>query len=722
MKEPGLVPLQSRVVSRGAGLPARAVSRAVSRTVRRAPRVATADTLPAGEGSRVLAETRDGVTTLARSALGHPQRSLIEAHESVHRAQFALGAAGAPVADLPELESEATAGARALVAGRAFSPGLAAPAGLRLFAELPPLERLRVGQRLAVYGDTRNPVVVVRRDWLLANGVAPGQMEVRGDGAERRVVRAALRELRRIYGNADQWESIARRTGEAKLWVRPQSWESAEVELIPEASTFTALGVDPDAQAGGDGEPLFAGDTTSAEVQRALFDTGGGAVLELEARVEDLERAYANGTRAGQWTSPGKAPWRATGPDAYVNTLEGGAAHVVGYLAEVRRRVEQIGGGDFDPVPTQVSVRAIQGFLHRRLNRVSPYFTQQANLDILPKGGSSAWERTCNVTSLAMAMGGLGISPADWKGGSGLPGVERLQQIHEELEQQSLERSVLSLRLPDFLQLVVIGMSLGDALGESSTGVVPGGFGPALDAARAEAAALVSSNAEFFRTVASGFGVERVELSIFKIESTGLNRLRAAEAFDRRLREEYRKTLQIETDRRATPRRMGGRKLGRVERRRVAAGISAFPNVLRRQLADELLRSRGVELIDGKLVREGKPIPKKERRQLQREAAAAGEQRLRTELAPDLWEEPKTVSTEAFRLQVVEKVVPHLDRGHQVMILRRGHYIRLEDVLDTGLRIDDPASIGAQSPGRDAVLSWEEANDLAFFRAYHVFR
>ena len=73
----------------------------------------------------VLAHTTRTGTTRSSGLGGHPRAAEVEAHESVHRAQFAL-AGRAPWGTAAELEAEARIGARAALASMAFRPRLAA--------------------------------------------------------------------------------------------------------------------------------------------------------------------------------------------------------------------------------------------------------------------------------------------------------------------------------------------------------------------------------------------------------------------------------------------------------------------------------------------------------------------------------------------------------------------------------------------------------------------
>jgi len=85
-----------------------------------------------GESATSVAYTDDRGTYVSPAADASPDRALIQAHESVHRAQFALGGGSVASAGEDVLEGEAQAGAHEIMAGGAFTPRNAAGAGMRL--------------------------------------------------------------------------------------------------------------------------------------------------------------------------------------------------------------------------------------------------------------------------------------------------------------------------------------------------------------------------------------------------------------------------------------------------------------------------------------------------------------------------------------------------------------------------------------------------------------
>jgi hypothetical protein len=81
-----------------------------------------------------MATTRDGVTTAERELPPH-----VEAHEAVHRAQWAARGV-APIGSRADLEHDAERGARAMTAGSSYRPAVAAPPGMTLHYDPDPFD------------------------------------------------------------------------------------------------------------------------------------------------------------------------------------------------------------------------------------------------------------------------------------------------------------------------------------------------------------------------------------------------------------------------------------------------------------------------------------------------------------------------------------------------------------------------------------------------------
>lgn len=83
----------------------------------------------------------------------------------------------------------------------------------------------------------------------------------------------------------------------------------------------------------------------------------------------------------------------------------------------------------------------------------------------------------------------------------------------------------------------------------------------------------------------------------------------------------------------------------------------------------------------------------------------------------------KSFGWKKFRAEVLTRIKPLLDQGAAIIVLRKGHYVFLIGMNEDGITLNDPAS-GLKndgSVGRNSHISWQKANTLSFFRAYHVF-
>ena len=110
----------------GSGFQAKRTAAVQIRNRTEPPRPAGAAFTPAPAPDGALAVTRASGTSFTPQVTGHPRRTEIEAHEAVHRSQFAL-AGTRPIGTTAQLEAEARGGSRRLMRGLDFEPSLAAP-------------------------------------------------------------------------------------------------------------------------------------------------------------------------------------------------------------------------------------------------------------------------------------------------------------------------------------------------------------------------------------------------------------------------------------------------------------------------------------------------------------------------------------------------------------------------------------------------------------------
>lgn len=84
-------------------------------------------------GKRPIAETTSKGSTFDKQVHSHPDRSIIEAHEAVHREQFSIGHSANSFASRSQLEAEADVGSAKINKGQSFTAKHAAHPSMRLF-------------------------------------------------------------------------------------------------------------------------------------------------------------------------------------------------------------------------------------------------------------------------------------------------------------------------------------------------------------------------------------------------------------------------------------------------------------------------------------------------------------------------------------------------------------------------------------------------------------
>jgi hypothetical protein len=134
-------------------------------------------------------------------------------------------------------------------------------------------------------------------------------------------------------------------------------------------------------------------------------------------------------------------------------------------------------------------MKQVIGYINRQLNTNTIYYTQMSNANILHGNGLTAAWRTCNMTVISMMLEALGKSSKDYTGD-----ITKLQNEagkHDEALglNNTKPEDLTNLRLPDFLQLVAIGIA----------------------GSRESAASSITSHA-FITDVARSFGLKVVDI------------------------------------------------------------------------------------------------------------------------------------------------------------------------------------------------------------------
>ncbi len=126
-------------------------------------------------------------------------------------------------------------------------------------------------------------------------------------------------------------------------------------------------------------------------------------------------------------------------------------AHVA-TIGALRQQVAALDGAGLDPA----ALGQVKARLYRAIAQLAPYYSQGRNMNVL-EGEST---RTCNITSLAMALEALGKSAADYTGSLKelgiIAGQSDVKPHVSNAKHQVQGDKLQGLRLPDFLQLAAI--------------------------------------------------------------------------------------------------------------------------------------------------------------------------------------------------------------------------------------------------------------------------
>ena len=313
------------------------------------------------------------------------------------------------------------------------------------------------------------------------------------------------------------------------------------------------------------------------------------------------------------------------------------------------------------------------GFYHQ-LNAVSPSYTQGTNMNLL-EGPVANETRTCNITSLAMALEGLGKSPADFTGNK--EAVKAAARVYGHVVAEAADHAnaeLESLRMPDFVQLAAIAEELGDtAVDDEAIKTAATGSKPDEPGKKVKGAWNSILSIYFLGSVARRFGVG-ANVVIFNLTSN--------DPTDPKLRKQH------ASDDFSALRAVGSKHRSHVE-----------------QIAD--LRNKREELA---------ALPAsatKRRAQLEKEIA---KEETKVEAMTDLSqasldEDEKSLPMQEYREQVRATIGAQVDRGAQVVVGLSGHYVRLQSLGDDHVIVDDPG----RSSRANRKVTWEEARAMGYF-------
>ena len=472
----------------------------------------------------------------------------------------------------------------------------------------------------------------------------------------------------------------------------------------------------------------------------------------LKGALDGIERLRGLAATAQQNTQrQNQEATKAKQADKQTQGQEWGAERdkLVAEIKVVRKAIDDLksaGGG-----LTAAELASVLAYLYRELARIAPYYFQMVNANILEKGGK-AGGRTCNVTSLSMTLEALGKSAKDYAG----PEVALMPQIANVLPERigtatdrvEGEEEMHALRLPDFLQLLVIAKSfnalkLDPALAVSD----PPAFVKAVEKARNDAAGKITQSG-LFDSFIGGFGVKVDNEYPFGKTKVGGGDVSWVEAIERvgelnrgSLPDAYKaahaKKVKAETDRqraeaeaeataagKTLPKKwkpkLGKIELTEEEKAATYASTIDFYNTQRPGQVAE--REKRLEEVDAAL----KGASGKEKQALNKERAqllgqiseGKRDKRLAGIGLHDAATNPeklaKILPTEEYAAIVSAALSKHLNAGHQVVGHMHNHFFRVEAVMPDGVIIDDPGSWTRRS----YLMKWEEALKLGSFARF----
>lgn len=211
-------------------------------------------------------------------------------------------------------------------------------------------------------------------------------------------------------------------------------------------------------------------DSTTAEndATEAKEPTGDPATLkdaDLASLVDSLDHPYVAGMAQdlAALQDQAAALWKARSAGEEKGK---GRDELVAGIAALRKKIAGLGGAGLEP-----NKRAqLEKLMYRAVHDLAPFYGQSINTDLL-EGKTQAEElgtkttvttRTCNITSLAMALESLGKSPADYSGSQKkIDAVAKVFSSEVSSAKMKVGKSTAGLRMPDFMQLAAVAERLG---------------------------------------------------------------------------------------------------------------------------------------------------------------------------------------------------------------------------------------------------------------------
>lgn len=412
---------------------------------------------------------------------------------------------------------------------------------------------------------------------------------------------------------------------------------------------------------------------------------------------------------------------------------------------------------------------AIRQHFYLKLSRLAPYYTQQANANILAISTTEAKMRTCNLTTVAMTLEGLGKTATDFKGND-----ELMNNIVRRL---SLETKIANaLRLPDFLQILAIYLAMTRKQNASSLNALATSnleqFQMVMVEGAKEAANDILSS-ELFHTFTSKFSVParshtldlNPALAVFGAYYRPFEK--DLETYVREKKNKPRKAPVSEKEkeafrdeftekRKANARQSGRRKGDKIEQADAAlVGMETDITATKTALAEtnEKLATLQAELSaletqsnqtggEGQTTantvkaknKEHKLMTKKRDRlqndlnKLEEDKMAQLTEKAKLQLAQGAYEAvggemeaeaaavEETLPLTTYQNAVIPLMNELLGSGKQVIVNLHNHFVKLQAISLENIIVHDPGGIERDNK----TVSWEDARTLGYFKRYTV--
>jgi hypothetical protein len=324
-------------------------------------------------------------------------------------------------------------------------------------------------------------------------------------------------------------------------------------------------------------------------------------------------------------------------------------------IKSVRTRIAALDHAGLDPQ----QLAHVKSALYRAIDDISPYYFQVTNVDIL-EAPPPDQTRTCNITSVSMALEALGKTPGDYKGDKQV--IEAIAKVYESKLADAQKRSgddLTKLRLPDYIELVAIAQCLGKKPSE-----------PAEIQKAAEDAWKKILMVWFLVEIAKTFGVP-AHHQYFNMQGGA----RGA------------------SDESSTLKKYGGQH-----------------RALTEQQVDVREFERRLETATGS---EKKDL--EARLEKAKQKADAAEKKLDAKVgagkAMSEADMEGSLPLAQYKDAIVAGIQPQLDAGNQVVVSLSEHYTRLQAIHDEFLVIDDPG----QWTRSNRHVTWNEARAMGYF-------